>query len=64
MLPTEFQFIWESSFREEDYQTSTNQKQEWPVVAMFVNRSDINEKYVDEGLQRKILKSEQLMVDK
>jgi hypothetical protein len=34
------------------------------VVAMFVNRSDINEKYVDEGLQRKILKSEQLMVDK
>ena len=49
MLPTKFQFIWESGFRGEDFfQKSTNQKQEWPVVAMFVNRSVLNE----QSLQR------------
>ena len=37
MLPTKFQFIWESGFRVEDLMKSTNQKQEWPVTAMFVN---------------------------
>jgi hypothetical protein len=36
VLPTKFRFIWLSSFREEDFQKSTNQKQEWPVVAMFI----------------------------
>ena len=39
MFPTKFRFIWLSSFREEDFQKSTNQKQELPIAAMFVNRS-------------------------
>ena len=37
MLPTKFRIIWPSGFREEDFFKSTNQKQELPVVAMFVN---------------------------
>ena len=40
--------IWPSSFRGEDFQKSTNQKQELPVVAMFVNGSELNE----QSLQR------------
>ena len=39
MLPTTFRFIWPSCFRLEDLKKSTNQKQELPVVAMFVNGS-------------------------
>jgi hypothetical protein len=39
MLPTKFRFIWQSGFREEDFEKSTNQKQELPVAAMFVNGS-------------------------
>ena len=35
--------IWLSSYREEDIQKSTNQKQEWPVAAMFINGSELNE---------------------
>ena len=35
--------IWLSSYREEDIQKSTNQKQEWPVTAMFINGSELNE---------------------
>jgi hypothetical protein len=42
MLPTKFRFIWPSGFRE-DFQKSTNQKQELPVAAMFVNESGQNE---------------------
>jgi hypothetical protein len=42
MLPTKFQFIWPSSFRGEDFFKSANQKQELPVVAMFVNGSEQN----------------------
>jgi hypothetical protein len=37
MLPIKFGFIWQSGFRGEDLKKSTNQKQELPVVAMFVN---------------------------
>ena len=37
MIPTKFQFIWHSGFRGEDFFKSSNQKQELPVVAMFVN---------------------------
>ena len=37
MLPTKFRFIWPSGFRGEDLKKSVNQKQELPVVAMFVN---------------------------
>ena len=48
MLPTTFRSIWSSCFRLEDFQKSTNQKQELPVVAMFVNGSGQNE----QSLQR------------
>ena len=47
MLPTKFRFIWLSGFRE-DFKKQTNQKQELPVVAMFVNGSGQNE----QSLQR------------
>jgi hypothetical protein len=43
MLPIKFRFIWQSGFRVEDLKTSANQKQELPVVAMFVNRWRQNE---------------------
>jgi hypothetical protein len=43
MLPTKFRLIWPSGFREEDFNKSANQKQELPVVAMFVNASQRNE---------------------
>jgi hypothetical protein len=43
MFPTKFQFIWPSGFRGEDFQKSANQKQESPIVAMFVNGSELNE---------------------
>jgi hypothetical protein len=42
MLPTKFWFIWPSGFRGEDFLKSTNQKQELPVVAMFVYESGRN----------------------
>jgi hypothetical protein len=42
MLPTKFQFIWPSGFREEDFFKSAKQKQELPVVVMFVYRSGQN----------------------
>jgi hypothetical protein len=38
---TKFRFIWPSGFRE-DFLKSINQKQEFPVAAMFVNRSGRN----------------------
>jgi hypothetical protein len=43
MLPTKFWFIWPRDFRGEDFLKSVNQKQELPVVAMFVNGSGQNE---------------------
>jgi hypothetical protein len=43
MLSTKFRFILLSSFRGEDFLKSTNQKQELPVAAMFVNGSGRNE---------------------
>jgi hypothetical protein len=48
MLPTTFWSICPSCFRVEDFQKSTNQKQELPVVAMFANGSGRNE----QSLQR------------
>ena len=39
MLPTKFWFIWPSGFRGEDFKKSANQKQELPMMAMFVNGS-------------------------
>jgi hypothetical protein len=43
MLPTKFRFIWPSDFRGEDLKKLDNQKQESPMVAMFVNGSELNE---------------------
>jgi hypothetical protein len=43
MLPTRFRIIWPCSFREEEFKKSVDQKQELPVVAMFVNGSGQNE---------------------
>jgi hypothetical protein len=48
MLPTKFRFIWPNSFRGEEFKKSANQKQESPVVVMFVNESGRNE----QSLQR------------
>jgi hypothetical protein len=39
MLSTKFRFIWPNSFKGEELKKSANQKQEWPVVAMFINGS-------------------------
>ena len=43
MLPTKFRFIWPSGYKGETFQKSTNQKQELPMAAMFVNGSEVNE---------------------
>ena len=45
-------FIWQSSFRGEDFQKSNNQKQELPVVAMFVNESGRNEQSLQRNFHR------------
>ena len=39
MLPVMFRFIWLSGYRGEDFAKSTNQNQELPLVALFVNKS-------------------------
>ena len=56
MLPTKFLFIWQSGFRE-DFQKSTNQKQELPVAAMFVNGSGRNDRSLQRTAHRCILPS-------
>jgi hypothetical protein len=43
MLPTKFQFILPRDLKGEEFYKSTDQKQESPVVAMFVNQSGQNE---------------------
>jgi hypothetical protein len=43
MLSTKFWFIWTIAFRREEFKKSANQKQELPVVCMFVNGSGRNE---------------------
>jgi hypothetical protein len=43
MIPTKFRYIWPNGFRGEEILKSDNQKQELPVVAMFVNGSGQNE---------------------
>ena len=55
MLPTKFRFIWLSSFREEDFQKSTNQKPEWPVVAIFINGWELNEQSLQKTFQGRFL---------
>jgi hypothetical protein len=51
MIPTKFQFIWLSSFRGEEFKKSANQKQESPVVAMFVHESGRNEQSLQRTFQ-------------
>jgi hypothetical protein len=43
MLPVKFRFIWPNDFKGEESKKSANQKQESPVVAMFVNGLGRNE---------------------
>jgi hypothetical protein len=50
MLPTKFQYFWSNGFRGEECKKSANQKQESPVVAMFVNGSGQNEHFFIEDL--------------
>ena len=52
MLPTKFQFIWPSGFRGDNFfQKSTNQIQELPVVAMFVNGLELNQQSLQRTFQ-------------
>ena len=57
MHPTKFRFIWPSSFRGEDFFKSANQKQELPVVAMFVNGSGQNVQSLERTFYRYFLPS-------
>ena len=57
MLPTKLRFIRQSGFRGEDFQKSTNQKQELPVAAIFVNESGRNEQSLQRTSHRCILPS-------
>ena len=57
MLPAKFRFIWPNGFRGEESKKSVNQKQESPVVAMFVNRSGRNEQYLQRTFHRCFLPS-------
>jgi hypothetical protein len=61
MLPTKFRFIWPSGFRGEDLKNSANQKQELPVVAMFVNGSGQNVQYLQTWSPQAILVSDWLI---
>jgi hypothetical protein len=57
MLTTKFRFIWPSSVRGEDFFKSTNQKQELPVAAMFVNRLGQNLQSLERTAHRCFLPS-------
>jgi hypothetical protein len=57
MLPTKFRIIWPSGFREEEFKKSANQKQESPVVAIFVNGSGWNEQSLQRTFHRCFLLS-------
>ena len=57
MLPTKFRFIWPSGFKGEDLKKSANQKQELPVVAMFVNGSGQNVQSLERTFHRCFLPS-------
>jgi hypothetical protein len=46
-----FQFIWPSGFRE-DFKKSANQKQELPMVTMFVDGSVQNEQFLERTFHR------------
>ena len=56
MLPIKCRIIWPCGFRE-DFQKQTNQKQESPVVAMFVNGLGQNEQSLQRIFHRCFLPS-------
>ena len=51
-FPQNFGSFWQSRFREEDFQKSTNLKQELPVAAMFFNGSKQNEQSLQRTFHR------------
>ena len=55
-FPPNFSSFWLSSFRE-DFQKSTNQKQELPMAAMFVNGSGRNQHSLQNTFHRCFLPS-------
>jgi hypothetical protein len=57
MLPKKFRFIWSSGFRGKEFKKSANQKQESPVVAMFVYGSGQNEQSLQRTFHRCFLPS-------
>jgi hypothetical protein len=57
MLSTKFRFILPSGFGGDDLKKSANQKQELPVVAMFVNRLEQNEQSLERTFHRCFLPS-------
>ena len=57
MLPTKFRYIWPNSFRGKEFLKSANQKQESPVVAMFVNGSGQNEHSLQRTFHRCFIQS-------
>jgi hypothetical protein len=58
MLPTKFWFIWQSSFRGEDFFKSANQKQELPwQPCLLMDRSGQNEQYLERTFHRNFLPS-------
>jgi hypothetical protein len=57
VLPTKFRFIWLLSFRVEDFLEIDHQKQELPMVAMFVNGSGLNDQSLKRTFHRCFLPS-------
>ena len=57
MLQTRFRIIWPGGFREEEFKKSANQKQESPVVAIFVNGSGRNQQSLQMTFHRCFLPS-------
>ena len=57
MLLTKLRFIWPSGFRGQDFLKWANQKQELPMVAMFVNGSGQNEQSLERTFHRCFLPS-------
>ena len=55
MLSTKFRFIWPKGFRGEEFKKSANQKQESPVVVMFINGSGRNEQSFQRTFHRSFL---------
>jgi hypothetical protein len=43
MLPTEFRYIWQSGFREEEFLEINQSETRIALAAMFVNGSKLNE---------------------